>query len=85
MIVRHITIGNVNVWLSIDQLRTYDVNDRNKIIELNQYVCYFKFAEPTPYVFGELIRKKNNLPVLFNSIDEAIEYAINMIRKRFGI
>jgi biotin carboxyl carrier protein len=45
-----ITIGNVRVWLYVQQLLSYD-GDSNNIIEVSKYLCYFKFSEPTAGLF----------------------------------
>ncbi len=47
MTVENITINNISIWLSIDQLRKYST-DGSKIESKQEFLCYFKFSEPTP-------------------------------------
>jgi hypothetical protein len=81
MKITTIEISGYTMWLVIDQLRTYTAD--KKIIETkDEYLCYFKLSEPTPFIYGELLRDTENKPLLFSSINEAIEKAKEILNNR---
>ncbi len=81
MKVKEIQLKNRTVWLAIDQLRIYSA-DFKFIEEKPEFLCYFKLTEPNPIIYGELLRDKEGKPILFNSVDEAIEKAIELLNQR---
>jgi hypothetical protein len=81
MIVKNIEIKSRTVWLAIDQLRTYSV-DFKFIEEKSEFLCYFKLTEPNPIICGELLRDTDNKPILFKTVDEAIEKAKEILNKK---
>jgi hypothetical protein len=81
MIIREIKLKNRTVWLVIDQLRTYST-DFYKIEDKPEFLCYFKLTEPNSTIYGELLRDKDNKPLIFNSINDATEKAIDLLNKK---
>ena len=81
MTIKEIKLTNRTVWLEIDQLRTYSA-DSGLIEDKSEFLCYFKLTETTQTIFGELIRDNNNKPIVFNSIEDAIEKAIVILNKK---
>lgn len=81
MTVKEIQLYNRTVWLAIDQLRTYSA-DFKFIEEKPEFLCYFKLTEPNPIIYGELLRDKEGKPILFATIDEAIEKAKELLNQR---
>lgn len=79
--VKEIVIKNRIIWLVIDQLRTY-TEDYKFIEEKPEFLCYFKLTEPNPIIYGELLRDKENKPILFKTVDEAIEKAKEYLSQR---
>ena len=65
----------------IDQLRVID-KETNDLVEKEEYLCYFKLTEPTPFILGELI-KENGFPKIFTSINEAIGFAQKHLQQMF--
>ena len=81
MTVENITINNISIWLTIDQLRKYST-DRSKIESKQEFLCYFKFSEPTPIIVGELFRDTENKPMLFLTVKDAISFAKKELTNR---
>ncbi len=81
MIVKEIQLKNRTVWLAIDQLRTYS-SDFKFIEDKSEFLCYFKLTEPNLTINGELIRDKDNKPLLFKSVNEAIEQAMEILNQK---
>jgi hypothetical protein len=84
--VRIITFGNKKVWLFIEQLHTYNNGYEDNLLDNEDYICYFKFSEPTLIIYGELIRETSSKqPMMFGSIEKAEEYASGYLQKRFNL
>ncbi len=81
MTVDNITINKISIWLTIDQLRMYST-DRSIIENKKEYLCYFKYSEPTQIFLGELLRDVDKRPMLFESVDIARDYAIKELTNR---
>ncbi len=81
MTIKIIQIKEKAIWLAIDQLRTYSL-DFKFIEEKPEFLCYFKLTEPNPIIYGELLRDKEGKPILFKSVDEAIEKAKELLNQR---
>ena len=81
MIVKNIELKSRTVWLSIDQLRTYSV-DFKFIEEKSEFLCYFNLTEPNQIFSGELLRDTDNKPILFQTVDEAIEKAKEILNEK---
>ncbi len=81
MIVKEIKLKNRTVWLAIDQLRTYST-DFKFIEDKTEFLCYFKLTEPNQTIYGELLRDNDNKPLLFNSVNEAIEKAKELLNEK---
>jgi hypothetical protein len=81
--VRILTFGTITIWLYIQQLRVYKSNDIKGLIEEPRCICYFKFAEPSFTILGELILDENNIPKIFRSAEEAEQFAREYIEKKF--
>jgi hypothetical protein len=74
--------GTVTVWFYIDNIRYYDKNQ--KLIEKNdQFVCYFKFSEPTILCLGELVKNLKNEIVILNTSSNTLSNAINYVKTKF--
>lgn len=71
--IKLIKINGKRVWLYIDQLRIF-TKETNELVQNEEYLCYFKYSEPTPFILGELIRE-NDLPKIFPTVDEAIGFS----------
>ena len=74
-------LKNRTVWLAIDQLRTYSADFKN-IEEQQEFLCYFKLTEPNFNIYGELLRDKEGKPILFKTVDEAIEKSMKLLNQR---
>lgn len=74
MKIEILEINDKLIWLAIDQLRIYSV-DQKIINTKNEFLCYFKLTEPTPFIYGELFLDKSGKPILFDSEQSAIEHA----------
>lgn len=81
MKVKEIQLKNKTVWLAIDQLRAYSADFRF-FEEKPEFLCFFNLTEPTSIVYGELLRDKEGKPILFRSVDEAIEKAKELLNQR---
>ena len=81
MTVENVTINGISVWLTVDQLRVYS-NDRSRIETRQEFLCYFKLAEPTTMIIGELFKDESLKPKLFNTVDSALTYARTELEKR---
>lgn len=77
--------NTITVWFFIDRVRTYEPNNRNEIIETEDFVCYFKFSEPTPIILGELVRDKNGAVKIFSATNDALAFATDLIKKKFQL
>jgi hypothetical protein len=85
-VIRIITFGSLKIWLFIQQLHIYKKDDSKSITEVPEYLCYFKFSEPTVIVYGELMCDKDGAPPkLFGSIEEAEQFAFDYLQKRFHL
>lgn len=73
--------GKTTVWFFIDNIRCYDEN--KNIIEKNEFVCYYKFSEPTIICLGVLVRNNNNVVVTKNP-QIALDNAINHVKAHFN-
>ena len=81
MTIENITISGISVWLSVDQLREYS-SDISRIETRQEFLCYYKLSEPTAMIIGELFKDDSNKPILFNSVDTALAFAINELERR---
>jgi hypothetical protein len=82
--IKKILIGNTQVWLLFHGFLYY--NENHELIEsLNKYLCYFKFTEPTPMIYGELIKDEVGKPIVFQNIDDAITEVRKLIQNRFDL
>lgn len=82
--IRVVTFGPTKIWLFIQQLHRHDHDDNNNFVPAAQYLCYYKFSEPTLMLFGELLREEHaGHPLLFASSDEAEKYATDFLRKKY--
>jgi hypothetical protein len=83
--IRLITFGNTKVWLFIQQLHRHTDREKENLLPVDKYLCYFKFSEPTVISLGEIIQDPNtNSPFVFSSPDKAEEYAISLLDKQFN-
>lgn len=73
-------IKQSTVWILLDQLRTYTHDMKNTECR-DEFLCYFKMSEPTPFIYGELLRDSSGTPILFKSADEAIEVCKEHLNK----
>lgn len=80
MIKENLQIRGINVWIIIDQIRTYSL-DRTVIVTLDECLCYFNFSEPTAIIIGEIFRE-NGLPKLFNTVGAARTFAIQELENK---
>jgi hypothetical protein len=82
--IRIVTFGALKIWLFIQQTHSYQNGDVKNLPEIQEFICYFKFSEPTVIVYGELIRENDSRhPKIFTSIEEAELYATGYLEKRF--
>jgi len=82
--VRVLTFGNLKIWLFIQQLTTYHNNNSQRLLQTQEFICYFKFSEPTLFVYGELFRGTwNQQPMLFSSMEATEEFMSKYLSKRF--
>jgi hypothetical protein len=82
--IRIINFGVLKIYLFIQQLHNYIGDNVNKLNEVHEYICYFKFSEPTQIIYGELLRDvESKAPMTFNSLEEAESYASEYLQKRF--
>ena len=81
MIIELLNINDIPVWISIEQLRVYSPTT-NLIETKNEFLCYYKLTEPTPFVLGELFLDSNRTPKIFDSVANAIEYARTELARR---
>lgn len=77
-----ININNIKIWLSIQQFLHYKNGKIADLVCDNEYVCYFKFSEPSDIILGELILDENKKIKLFKSIEEAEIFGMEYIQKR---
>ena len=82
MKITALNINKTKVWLSIQQFLHYKNGKIAELICDNEYVCYFKFSEPSDIIFGELILDENRKIKLFKSIEEAEIFGMEYIQKR---
>jgi hypothetical protein len=83
--IRLIFFRDVKIWLFIQQLHQNQFDDVKNLISTDQYLCYFKFSEPTVMIFGELIYDHLNHPKVFSSIDDAEKFANTYLEHRFHL
>jgi hypothetical protein len=83
--IRIVTFGSEKVWLFIQELHRHDDTDVKNLLPASKFLCYFKFSEPSVVVYGELMRDAaTNIPMIFNSGEEAEKFAINYLQERFN-
>jgi hypothetical protein len=82
--VRLITFGSLKVWIYLQQL--YENKPESKgVTDINKFICYFKFSEPTVMVYGELVMDEDyHLPAIFDSLEDAEKTAIRYIEKKYN-
>jgi hypothetical protein len=84
--IRILTYGSLKIWVFIQQLHAYNDENLKELPEVQEFICYFKFSEPTVIVYGELIREKESgLPLTFQTMEEAEHYASDYVAKRFQL
>lgn len=81
MRIETIEIKGLTIWVLIDQLRIY-LDDKRLVETKNEFLCYFKFTEPNTFNYGELIKDKKGIPVIFKTPEEAIKYADNELSQK---
>ena len=69
-------IGDVNVWITTDEIRIY--NKDGILEDTGQYICYFSFTKPVGISYGQIILEKK-IPVVFKSQDEANNYVVSLM------
>lgn len=69
MRIEEINVRENTVWIVIEPLRI-----ENQILN-NQFFCYFKLTKPNDLVYGELFKGDDGKTIIFNSPEQAIEYA----------
>jgi hypothetical protein len=74
--------GEVTVWFYIDNIRYYD-EKKNLIEKDDEYVCFFKFNEPTFMNLGELIKNNDGIVVKCKNANNALNNAINYVKTKF--
>lgn len=80
MRIRTIKLTNTTIWLALLPLIKY--SPELELLETqNEFLCFFKFSEPNPFFFGELLSDENNIPLIFKSEEESVQYAINYLKK----
>ncbi len=83
-IVNSFEINHTTVWIVIQRLYC-STNGTKKLIEANEFVCYFNFLPPSDIIFGELIRDEHQKPKLFTTPEQAEIFAIEYVRKKFDL
>ena len=84
--VRLLTFGDLKIWLFIQQLHAYPKEHSQKLLQTEEFICYFKFSEPTMLVYGELICSSDNKqPMLFSTMEEAETFASEYLKQRFNL
>jgi hypothetical protein len=74
-----ILVNGTKIWLTFIQPVFY--NSSNNLIEsIDKWFCYFNYKENSDF-WGEILRDKNNSPILFNSRKDAKQYAINIFNQ----
>ncbi|WP_319231671.1 hypothetical protein [Draconibacterium orientale] len=81
MKIIELEIKNQRIWLVIELLRVYSP-DFKAFTPTGRYICYFKLTEPTQFILGELFKDKRNIPIMFNSEEQAKEYAENYLKDK---
>ena len=76
--------NTINVWYFVDSIKTY--NEKiNAYEEQEQYVCYFKFNEPTAIIHGELLRQEDGKIKIFNDSKTALLETNDYVMKKFNL
>lgn len=77
-----ININKIKIWLLIQQFFHYENRNGLSLVWNNEYICFFKFSEPTDVVLGELILDENKRVKLFKSVEDAEAFGIEYIEKK---
>lgn len=82
MVTVQLKINDKNVWLIFENLVFYK---QKKLIESNNFLCYFCFSLPINLPYGELILDDNHIPKIFMYKTEAEEYALNYLKSKLEV
>jgi hypothetical protein len=68
----------------MQQIHVYQNDDLKNLPEVDEFLCYFKFSEPTVIVYGELVREnESRRPMVFSTIEEAELFTTRYLQERF--
>lgn len=76
--------GEFTVWFVIDNIRYYD-SSRNIIEKEDEFICFFKFKEPTFLFLGELLKNPNGEIAVFKTANNALNAGLNYVKSKFNL
>jgi hypothetical protein len=84
IVVEKFNKGSLNVWFYIDNIRYYESNQ--VIVEKkDEFLCYFKFSEPTIICLGELVKHPDGKIVIFKTAQNALVASLNYVKQKFNL
>lgn len=79
MKIREEIINRKTYWLVLDNIR---IETKNKIEEFkDQITCFYNESKPSEFFYGTQIKDSNNKAIIFSTINEAVEYTVNFLKK----
>ena len=77
-------VNGIDVWFVIEPL-TWHNKQRNLIVPTDKFICFFNFEKPGAFIYGELLRGEDNVPIEFKNHKEAIQYGRNYVIQKFEL
>lgn len=78
MNINEIKVGENTIWLVVEPYRYGDQEGKN----VENFICYFKLSPPNMFIYGELLKKEDGNPVIFDSVEKAIEYTSTFFNEK---
>jgi len=73
-----VTINRNSIWLSYESVLERNNQD---LLETTGYICYFNREKPE-FILGESIKNDDDSPRIFNSQQEAKEFAVALLKNK---
>ena len=83
LMIKKVQINNIPVWFYISELMQHVQGNREELAPCNEFICYFRFSEPTTLINGELIRDELKRPKIFQSQEEALVFGMGYVKQQF--
>lgn len=85
IMIKKVQINNIPVWFYTEQLSQHSHSNREELVPSGEYICYFKFTEPTSLIHGELLKDEYKRPKLFTDSEEAVVYGMKCVKQLLNL